>query len=243
MFLTWKANAEVGDERPGAWNVERLGDRARIEDGHPADAKATDARGEPECVQGADRRIAARLRHGPRAKAMALLAHLVAKHRKLCRRIVEASKLEPGVKRRPLTSVGAERITVGRLEIRPDGSAARLVVSAHEAGRLTIAHRRRERRQVQELSECRLIRRLRAEMADIPPPGEQLGEGCLERGVKLGRFVEGMGQFRRSFVPKRSVPARLAYARAVESAKRISCSLRFPRSVKRPAGEPGEVVA
>src|SRR3984957_8496201 len=174
MFLTWKANAEVGDERPGAWNVERLGDRARIEEAHPADAKATDARGEPECVQGADRRIAARLRHGPRAKAMALLAHLVTKHRKLYRRIVEARKLELGVKRRPFVGIGAERVTVGRLEIRPDGRAARLVVNAHEAGRLTVAHRRRERREVQELSECRLIRRFQAEMADVAPPGQKL---------------------------------------------------------------------
>src|ERR1700733_14713352 len=150
MFLTWKANAEISDEGPGARNVERLGDRARIEDGHPADAKATDARGKPECVQGADRRIAPRFRHGASAKAMALLAHLVAKHRKMYRRIVEARKLEPGVKRRPLTSVGAERVTVGRLEIRPDGGTARLIVNAHEAGRLAIANRRRERREVEQ---------------------------------------------------------------------------------------------
>src|ERR1700722_4527663 len=99
MFLTRKANAEVGDERPGAWNIERLDDRARIEDGHPADAKAMCARGEPECVQGADRRIAARFRHGASAKAMALLARLVAKDRELDRRVVEARKLELGVKR------------------------------------------------------------------------------------------------------------------------------------------------
>src|ERR1700722_3261166 len=212
MFLTWKANAEVGDERPGRWNVERLGDRARIEDGHPADAKATDARGEPECVQGADRRIAARLRHGARAEAMAVLGRLVTKHRKLYRRVVEARKLELGVKRRPFVGIGAERVTVGRLEIRPDGRAARLVVNAHEASRLAIAHRRRERREVEEIGQRRLIRRLRAEMADIPPPRQKLGEGCLERGVKLRRFAEGLGQFRHrhSFVPERSVPARLA---------------------------------
>src|ERR1700731_1383158 len=114
MFLTRKANAEVGDERPGAWNIERLGDRARIEDGHPADAKATAARGE----------------------AMAVLGRLVTKHRKLYRRVVETRKLELGVKRRPFVGIGAERVTVGRLEIRPDGGAARLVVNAHEAGRL-----------------------------------------------------------------------------------------------------------
>src|SRR5271156_6318210 len=60
MLLTRKADAEVGDERPGAWNVERLGDRPWIEDRHPADAKAMGASGEPERVEGADRRIAAR---------------------------------------------------------------------------------------------------------------------------------------------------------------------------------------
>src|SRR3984885_7878814 len=196
MFLTRKANAEISDEGPGAWNVERLGDRARIEDRHPADAHATDARGEPECVQGADRRIATRLRHGARAEAMAVLGRFLTKHRKLYRRVVEARKLEPGVKRRPLAGVGAERVTVGRLEIPPDGSPAPLVVDTHEAGRLAIANRRRERREGQELSGCRLIRRLRAEMADVTPPGEQLGEGRPEYGVEPGRFAEGMGQFR-----------------------------------------------
>jgi len=40
MLLTRKADTEIGDEGPGARNVERLGDRARIEDRHPADAEA-----------------------------------------------------------------------------------------------------------------------------------------------------------------------------------------------------------
>src|SRR6202012_466582 len=104
------------------------------------------------------RRIAARLRHASRAEAIGLLARLVAKNREPDRRVVEASKLEPGVKRRPLTSVGAERVTVGRLEIRPDGSAAGLVVDARESGRLAIADRRRERREVEEIRQRRLIR-------------------------------------------------------------------------------------
>jgi hypothetical protein len=159
------------------------------------------------------------------------------------RRIVEASKLELGVKRRPLTSVGAERVTVGCLEIRPDRSTARPIVNAHEAGRLAIANRRRERREVEEFGQPRLIRRFQAEMADVAPPGQKLGEGRLERRVEQGRLTEGIGQFR--FSPPLSPtsgPARLAYAQAAESTKRISRSLRFARSVKRRAGEPGEVI-
>src|ERR1700677_766998 len=50
MFLARKADAEIGNERPGARNVERLRDRPWIEDRHPADANGMGARGEPECV-------------------------------------------------------------------------------------------------------------------------------------------------------------------------------------------------
>ena len=234
MFLPRKANAEVGDERPGARNIERLGDRARIEDRDPADAEAAGARGEPECVQRADRRIAARFRHGASAEAMALFGRLVTKDGKLYRRIVEASKLEPGVKRRPLTSVGAERLTVGRLEIRPDGRAAPLVVNAHEAGRLTIANRRRERREVEELGQRRLVRRFRAKMADVAPPRQKLGKVRLERGVELGRFAEGMGQFRFSPpYPQTLAPGSSGITREAQSAKKISRPFRFDRSVMR----------
>src|SRR5277367_5926803 len=109
---------------------------------------------------------------------MAVLGRLVTKHRKLYRRDVEACELEPGVKRRPLTSVGAERVTVDRLEIRSDESTARLIVNAHEASGLAIADRRRERGEVEEFSERRLVRQFRAEMADVAPPGQKLGEGC-----------------------------------------------------------------
>src|SRR6478672_4153083 len=60
MLLARKAHAKIGDKRPGAWNVERLGDCPRIEDRHPADAKAAGARGEPERMQRANGGIAAR---------------------------------------------------------------------------------------------------------------------------------------------------------------------------------------
>ena len=222
MVLARKANAEIGDEGPGARNVKRRGDRARIEDRHPADAKATDARGEPERVQGADRRIAARLRHGARAEAVALLGRLVTKDRELDRRIVEARKLKPGVKRRLFAGIGAERVAVGRLEIGPDGRAARVVVDAHEAGRLAIADRRRERRRGRRVRPASPHPALvGAEMADVAPPRQKLAEGCSERGVELGRFAEGIGQFRhrRSFVPN----ARPVWhnPREAQSAKRI----------------------
>src|ERR1700722_7165707 len=140
MLLSRKAHAKIGDKRPRGWNVEHLGDLPRIKDRYPAYAQAPGARGKPECVQRADGRIAARFGHGARAKPVALLGRLVAKDRKLDRCVVEAGELEPGVKRRPLAGVGAERIAVDRLEIGPDGSAARPIVDAHEAGRLAIAH-------------------------------------------------------------------------------------------------------
>ena len=50
MLLPRKANAKIGDEGPRTRNIEGLRDRSRIENRDPADAKATDARGEPECV-------------------------------------------------------------------------------------------------------------------------------------------------------------------------------------------------
>src|ERR1700721_80906 len=83
MLLPRKAHAEISDKRPGGWNVERRGDRFRIEDRHPAHAQAPGARGEPECVQRADGRIAARFGHGAGAETVALLRRLVAKDREL----------------------------------------------------------------------------------------------------------------------------------------------------------------
>src|ERR1700733_9987555 len=127
MLLARKAHAKIGDERPGAWNVERLDNRFRIEDRHPADAKTGSPRSEPEGVKGADGRISARLRHGARAEAVALPRRLVAKDRELNRRVVQARELQPGVKRRLLARVDSQRIAVGHLEIGSDGDAARIV--------------------------------------------------------------------------------------------------------------------
>ena len=187
MLLARKADAKIADERPGAWHVERLGDRLRIEDRHPADAEAAGARGEPECVQGANGRIAARLAHGARAEAMALLGRLVTEDRELDRRVVEARELEPGVERRPLADIGAERVPIGRLEIGADGSTASRVVDTHEPGRLAIADRRRERGEVEQFGQHRLIRRFaRTEMAHVAPPGQKIGEVARNGGVELG---------------------------------------------------------
>src|SRR5580658_4499381 len=126
MLLPRPADAEIADERPGARNVERLGDSPRIEDRDPANAKAAGAGREPERMQRAHCRIAADLRHRARAEAVALLRRLVAEHRDLDRRVAQACELELGVKLGPFAAIGAERLAIGGLEIGPDRGPARL---------------------------------------------------------------------------------------------------------------------
>jgi hypothetical protein len=240
MLLPRKADAKICDERPGAWNVEHPGYRVRIENRHPADAETAGARGKPERMERANGRIAARFGHGARTEAMALLGRLIAKDRELDRRIAQARELEPGVKRRALAGVVAERVVVGRLEIGPDRRAARLIIHAHEPGRLAIADRRGERGEVEELGQHRLVRRfLGAKMPHVAAPGEKVGESRPECGVKLGRFAEGMGQFRhRHFLVPDACPL-WHNSQEAESAKGILRFLRLARHVARGAARSG----
>ena len=99
---------------------------SRIEDRDPADPKAASARGEPEPIEPADCRIAARFGHGQHAEAVALLGRFVAEHRQVDRRVAHTRKLKLRIELSALATVCAERMPVGRLEIGADRGAARL---------------------------------------------------------------------------------------------------------------------
>ena len=94
--------------------------------------------------------------------------------------------------------VGAERLAVGRLEIGANRCAARPVADAHEARRLGIADRGRERGEIEMLGQHRLVRHfVGAKMAHVPPPYDELGERGLKSRVQLGRFARRTGRIPR----------------------------------------------
>src|ERR1700734_1895765 len=67
MLFHRPADAEIGDQRPALWHVERPMNHFRLEDRDPANPQPLGARREPPGLTGGHDRIEQRFRHGAAA--------------------------------------------------------------------------------------------------------------------------------------------------------------------------------
>jgi hydrophobe/amphiphile efflux-1 (HAE1) family protein len=144
LFLR-PADAQVGDELPGRWHIERGRHDGRFQDRHPSDTETVCARGEPQRLDGGDDGVAQRLRHGLAAQSETRVGLLIREHREMHGRCLETFELQARVEAAALVGIAFERVGVGARE----GSAHRVPAAGalhqHEPPRLAVADRRRVR--------------------------------------------------------------------------------------------------
>src|SRR6266702_5206622 len=95
------ADAEIGDEFPGAWHVENGVDAVWTQDRDPAEPDTLGTCGEPHCGDRRHHGVFRCLGHGRAAEAVADIARLVREHREVARCLFQARELERGITGRP----------------------------------------------------------------------------------------------------------------------------------------------
>src|SRR6266446_6167242 len=101
------------------------------------------------------------------------------------RGVVQAGKLEPGIRSRSLLILRRQRGGVAALEILADGGAMGGIVDNDEAPGLTQPHRGGKTRELDQTLQCPRRQRVASKASNIPAPDEEVAQTRAEGLVEI----------------------------------------------------------